>query len=81
LTANALGEALYSNAFAEPDRPVNLARFVFLDPASQTFYANWPAMTDAAVGSLRVEVVAPVPHPATKNAYQTRTRHDEGPDR
>src|SRR4051794_32221948 len=32
LSANRLGYGLYSEAFANPARPVNLARFVFLDP-------------------------------------------------
>ncbi len=40
LSANRLGYALYSEAFANPDRPVNLARFVFLDHQSRTFYAD-----------------------------------------
>ncbi len=53
LTANRLGYALYSEAFATPDRPVNLARFVFLDPASRHFYTDWSGIADAAVGSLR----------------------------
>src|SRR5438067_7474353 len=41
LSANRLGYALYSEAFANPDRPVNLARFVFLDLQSRTFYKDW----------------------------------------
>src|SRR4051794_34206785 len=55
LTANALGYSLYSDAFANPDRPVNLARFVFLDPRARLFYADWDAIADAGVGSLRTE--------------------------
>ena len=35
LAINALGRALYSPAFATPVRPVNLARFRFLDPAAR----------------------------------------------
>jgi len=31
LSANRLGYALYSEVFANPDRPANLARFIFLD--------------------------------------------------
>ena len=55
LSANRLGYALYSEAFANPDRPVNLARFVFLDQQSRTFYADWEGIADAGVGSLRAE--------------------------
>ena len=55
LSANRLGYALYSEAFANPDRPVNLARFVFLDRQSHTFYADWEGIADAGVGSLRAE--------------------------
>jgi transcriptional regulator with XRE-family HTH domain len=55
LSANRLGYALYSEAFANPDRPVNLARFVFLDQRSRDFYADWPGIADAGVGSLRAE--------------------------
>src|SRR5437899_3289944 len=32
LTANALGYALYSPVYADPVRPANNARFLFLDP-------------------------------------------------
>jgi len=55
LTANRLGYALYSDAYANPERPVNLARFVFLDPRSREFYLDWDGIADAAVGSLRAE--------------------------
>ena len=53
LAANRLGQALYSDLFANPDRPPNLARFVFLDPQSQQFYRDWNGIADATVGSLR----------------------------
>jgi transcriptional regulator with XRE-family HTH domain len=55
LSANRLGYALYADAFANPERPTNLARFVFLDPRSRTFYGNWHEIADASVGSLRAE--------------------------
>jgi transcriptional regulator with XRE-family HTH domain len=55
LAANRLGFALYSEAFSNPDRPVNLARFVFLDPQSRRFYRDWDGIADAGVGSLRAE--------------------------
>ena len=41
LAANQLGRALFSELYAAPARPVNFARFVFLDPRAATFYADW----------------------------------------
>lgn len=55
LSASSLGYALYSPAFLDPARPVNLARFVFLDPRSAEFYADWDRIARDAVGSLRAE--------------------------
>ncbi len=55
LAANQLGYALYAPAFLDPARPVNLARFVFLDPKSTEFYGDWDGIAHAAVGSLRAE--------------------------
>ncbi len=53
LSANRLGYALYSEAFSVPDRPTNLARFVFLDPRARDFYVDWDGIADAGAGSLR----------------------------
>jgi hypothetical protein len=55
ITANRLGYALYSEAFVNPQRPTNLARFIFLDARSRDFYDHWEGIADAAVGSLRTE--------------------------
>jgi hypothetical protein len=55
LSANRLGYALYSEAFVAPERPVNLARFVFLDARSRGFYRDWDRIADDGVGSLRAE--------------------------
>jgi hypothetical protein len=55
LSANPLGYALYSPAFLDPARPVNLARFIFLDRRSTQFYADWDGIAQAAVGNLRAE--------------------------
>ena len=38
LAANQLGRALYSELYDAPARPVNTARFVFLDPRAETTY-------------------------------------------
>jgi transcriptional regulator with XRE-family HTH domain len=56
LAANQLGYALYAPAFLDPARPVNLARFVFLDSKSTEFYRDWDGIAHATVGSLRAEV-------------------------
>ena len=55
LAANALGRALYSPAFAEPARPVNLARFRFLDPAARDFYPDFSESAQTTVALLRTE--------------------------
>ena len=55
LSANHLGYALYAPAFLDPARPVNLARFVFLDRRSTEFYRAWDRIANDAVGSLRAE--------------------------
>jgi hypothetical protein len=55
LAANPLGTALYSPAFANPARPVNLARFCFLDPAATSLYVDWEGFANANVALLRAE--------------------------
>jgi transcriptional regulator with XRE-family HTH domain len=67
LAANRLGYALYSELFADPVRPVNNARFVFLDPRSQRFYVDWERGADDLVAILRTE--------AGRNPYD-RELHD-----
>ena len=53
LSANRLGYALYADLFANPQRPANLARFVFLDPRARDFYVDWNGIADAAAFNLR----------------------------
>ncbi|RDH79828.1 XRE family transcriptional regulator [Mycolicibacterium moriokaense] len=55
LSTNYLGRALYSSAFDDSVRPVNLARFVFLNPEATAFYRDWTGIARDAVGSLRTE--------------------------
>ena len=38
---------------ADPRRPANLARFVYLDPASQEFFVDWRRTVDDVVATLR----------------------------
>jgi transcriptional regulator with XRE-family HTH domain len=53
LAANELGRALFSELYAAPARPVNSARFVFLDPRAETFYDDWERVADWCVATLR----------------------------
>ena len=53
LAANRLGYALYSEMFSEPARPVNSARFMFLNPRSHNFYVDWEHIADNTVAILR----------------------------
>src|SRR5204863_3839920 len=53
LSANRLGHALYSEVFSNPERPANLARFVFLDRRARDFYIAWDGIADAGAGSPR----------------------------
>lgn len=55
LYANTLGYALYSEMYRDPTRPANPARFVFLDPASRTFFVDWEAAAGDMVALLRAE--------------------------
>jgi transcriptional regulator with XRE-family HTH domain len=56
LTANALGYALFAPAFADPARPANTARFVFLDPHATNFFRAWDVVANDTVAVLRAEV-------------------------
>jgi transcriptional regulator with XRE-family HTH domain len=55
LAANRLGQALYAPMYEHPDRPVNVARFVFLDPRARNFFLDWPTAARDMVSALRVE--------------------------
>ncbi|MGQ7296992.1 helix-turn-helix domain-containing protein [Quadrisphaera sp. KR29] len=71
LAFNDLGRALYAPAVSSTEGKggsgreaartgnvgsvVNLARFVFLDPAAQTFYRDWSRIAAEAVGNLRAQ--------------------------
>jgi MmyB-like transcription regulator ligand binding domain len=62
LAANRLGYGLYSELYLDPIRPLNIARFVFLDPRAQTFFIDWPTAANDIVAALRIE--------AGKNPYE-----------
>lgn len=55
LAANVLARALYAPVFAGPSRPVNLARFNFLNPHARTFWGNWERAADDTVAMLRTQ--------------------------
>jgi hypothetical protein len=56
IAGNALARALFAPIFTSPARPVNAARFTFLDPAAPGFYPDWDAVADQNVATLRAEV-------------------------
>jgi hypothetical protein len=53
LAANHLGRALFCELYAAPARPVNCARFVFLDPKAEAFYDDWEHVAGECVAILR----------------------------
>jgi hypothetical protein len=55
LTANDLGYALYSPIYADPARPPNNARFIFLDPHAGGFFRDWDNVANDTVALLRAE--------------------------
>lgn len=55
LAANPLGRALFSPVYADPARPPNNARFVFLDPHATEFFRDWDKVANDTVAMLRAE--------------------------
>ena len=56
LSANRLGYALYSPVYDDdPARPVNLARFTFLNPHATGLYPDWDLAANTTVAMLRTE--------------------------
>ncbi|SFS14363.1 Helix-turn-helix domain-containing protein [Microbacterium sp. cf046] len=56
LASNALGGALYSDVYLEQaERPVNLARYVFLSERSKAFFPDWSKAAGDMVANLRHE--------------------------
>jgi transcriptional regulator with XRE-family HTH domain len=53
VAANRLGAAFYSPMYAQPQRPVNFGRFVFLDARSHTFFPDWDDAAAQTVALLR----------------------------
>lgn len=56
LAENALFRALYCDLYGMPERPVNLARYVFLHrERAEDFYPDWSQAADITVAILRTE--------------------------
>jgi hypothetical protein len=55
LAASRLARALYAPVLADPRRPANNARFVYLDPAAREFFADWERAADDIAALLRSE--------------------------
>jgi transcriptional regulator with XRE-family HTH domain len=53
LAANQLGRALFCELYAAPARPVNTARFLFLDPRAEAAYGDWDRVAGETVAILR----------------------------
>ncbi|MFV2196752.1 hypothetical protein [Nocardiopsis sp. LOL_012] len=52
---NRLARALYSPVLADPRRPANTTRFVYLDPAARDFFVDWESVANDAAAMLRLE--------------------------
>jgi transcriptional regulator with XRE-family HTH domain len=55
LGANALGRAVFAPLFETAAATPNMARFIFLDPAAQSFYRDWEYLAADTVALLRTE--------------------------
>jgi transcriptional regulator with XRE-family HTH domain len=55
VAANPLCQALYGGVLNDDKLPVNLARFVFLEPHSRGFFVDWDRVADDLAGALRVQ--------------------------
>ena len=77
VATNRLGAALFSEMFVLPQRPMNAARFTFLDPRAQTFYRDWEGNAHQIVALLRAEAGrAPYDRILTDLVGELATRSD-----
>ena len=78
IAANELCRALYGGALDEDRLPVNLARYVFLDPHSRGLFLDWDLVADGLVASLRLQVGRdPRDKPLSDLIGELTTRSDE----
>ena len=52
VAANELCRALYGGVLDEDRLPLNLARYLFLDPHSRGFFLDWDHVADDLVGGV-----------------------------
>jgi transcriptional regulator with XRE-family HTH domain len=55
VATNRLGRALYAPVLADPRRPANTTRFVYLSPAAREFFVDWDRIARDAAAMLRLE--------------------------
>jgi transcriptional regulator with XRE-family HTH domain len=78
LHANPLAEALYSELYRSPIRPVNSVRFAFLDPRAKQFYGDWETSAHDMVAALRSEAGrSPFDRSLTDLVGELSTRSEE----
>jgi hypothetical protein len=53
VASNRLGRAFYLDMHITPGRPVNFARYIFLEPRAREFYRDWDAVAEQSVALLR----------------------------
>lgn len=53
LFSNALGHALYAPLFDDPVNQNNMARFMFLNPASRNFFPDWEQVANDIAATMR----------------------------
>lgn len=61
LATNHLARALYAPLLADPRRPANAARFIYLDPAAHDFFPDWDSTADGIAAMLRAEASTATP--------------------
>ena len=78
LATNPMGRALFSEMYVQPSRPVNHARFLFLDHRAQRFYPEWDNAAADMVALLRNEAGRnPYDRALTDLVGELSTRSDE----
>lgn len=55
IALNRLGRALYAPVLADPRRPANTTRFVYLDPAAKEFFVDWDRIANDGAAMPRLE--------------------------
>lgn len=78
LAANDLCRALYGGVLDADRLPLNLARYLFLDPHSRGFFLDWDHVADDQVGALRVQAGrSPLDKALSDLIGELSTRSDE----